>query len=188
MANTHNITLQNCRLSFPHLFEKDNLADKYSARLLIPKDTPQLEDIKAAIHEAVEFGKTAKWAGKLPKGFTYGSVLKDGDAGDEPQPEEQGCFVLNARSNAQPKCYVRDEFTGALVQCSDPDKFYGGCYVHANVSFFPFASGVNNGVGVALNMLLFFKDGEPFGNKLNADDVFGQCAVAGPVEDDEEVF
>ena len=59
------------RLSYPHLFEKDEASDKYSASLIVPgDDTESIKVLEAAVELAKEDGKSKKWGGKIPGKLT----------------------------------------------------------------------------------------------------------------------
>jgi len=160
------------RLSYVHVFEPhafDSAPDKaqYSVCVLVRKSDKQtLEKITRAIEAAKAEGKTSKWNNKLPAKLW--NPLRDGD---EEHPEDEafaGCYFINAKSNSKPG--VVDLDCNPIL---DKSEVYSGCYGRVSLSFFPFNSAGNNGIGVGLNNVQKVADGEPLGGRANAEDDFG---------------
>lgn len=155
------------RFSYAHVFEPkafDNQPEpKYQVCILIDKsDKETLKAIKAAIEEAKQEGIKSKWGGKLPaKKFFI--ALRDGDEEHPEDPAFEGKYYLNAKSNSKPG--IIDRYKQKI---EDPEEFYSGCFGRASVTFFPFASAGNNGVGVFLNNLQKLKDGERLSGRADA--------------------
>lgn len=154
--------------SFPHIFKQtvsknDDGDDIYEIQFLIPKK--QRADVKA-IHEAINKVAKAKWGDK------YRSVrnpLRDGDAEadelaedgstrGEKYPERIGHYFFNARSKKPVAVVDRDR--DPIV---DHEAVYGGCRGVLNVTFYPYITKGNQGVGVGLNGVQKVADGESFG-------------------------
>lgn len=161
------------RLSYPNIFKAKSFNGgdpKYSAALLIPKtDTRTLKMVKAAIEDAKQNSKD-KWKGKVPANLR--TPLRDGDVEREEHPEYAGHYFLNASATNQPKVYDRDH-----SEIIDPEEIYAGCYVRADISFFGYSASGNNGIGVGLNSIMKWADGE----RLS-----GYTASASAYDDDYE--
>lgn len=154
------IQIKNVRLSYaqnllkPSPFYKN--ATVYTAELLIDKsDTAALNIIKKAISDAqqegVEFKKS--WQGKVPK--TLINPLKDGDVGDKGEAYK-GCYWLRVKSWDTPPMLgifnrsVR-KIEAVNAENGNENEIYSGCYGVASLSFFPYDTNGNNGIGVSIN-------------------------------------
>jgi hypothetical protein len=179
-------------LSFPHVFEStrsknDKDEPIYDIQIIIPKS--QTGDIKAII-EAVKTVGEAKWGDKWKKvrqplrdgDKEKDDFLDDGSTKGDKYPERLGCFFLNARST-KPVAVVnrsRDPIT-------NPDEVYGGCKGKISVSFYPYSSNGNTGIGCSLNGVQKVSDGEPFGNaRPSVENMFDM--LEGEDEDGEDPF
>ena len=178
------MVIKNVQFAYVHVFEKDELMNKFSVRILIPKNSPQLAEIQSAIQAAVLAG-----ADKL-KGlnFDWTYVLHDGDAkltqkGERLHP---GCYYLNAKSNNQPGIVKVNTsgMGGKTMAITDETEFYSGCYGWADVNFFAFNQGVNRGISCAINNILKTggEDGQGNGphmggGRSSAEAVFGADLV-----------
>lgn len=159
------------RLSYPHLFEKDEQSDKYQCQLLIDKDdTETLAVIEEAIDRAKEEGIVQKWKNKLPK--NWGNPLHDGSESDNDTLD--GVFTITARNGVRRPPVIDTD----REPIDDPDEVYGGCYVRASLSFYPYNSAGKQGVGVILNSLQKLEDGDHLGSYEDIDVVYD--------DDDEE--
>lgn len=172
------VVLKEVRLSYCYAI-KGKLNDKgekvYSTTLLVPKNHPQIEEIKAAIAAAKEKGKE-----KLGKGAVK-SPLLDGDLTEDGQYKyadeaNRGHFLLRAANyTRQPK--VVDSQKREII---DPDELYSGCYANVVVNFYAYNSGSNKGVSPGLEAIQKWRDGERLsGGGVNVDKVFD-------TEDDED--
>lgn len=158
------------QLSFPSLFAKkkfdgDTGDGKYMVTALIPKsETETLASIRKAIESACKAGVTSKWEGKQPKNLSL--PLIDGDTYDDDFYEDY--YTLKAKTTSRPT--VNDQNNNPIV---DDEEIYGGVWAYLSVTFFPYNAAGNKGVGVALNAVKKFKDGEPFGqsNAHDLDDI-----------------
>jgi len=153
------------RLSYPHLFEKDEASDKYSASLIIPGDDKEsLKVLNEAIEKAKESGKSSKWGGKIPGKLTL--PIHDGDESTDSSGAYDGNYYFSARSSSKPKLFDEDG-----IEVVDSDDLYPGCYVRAIIAFYPYNNS-QNGVGVVLKGIKKVKDGDPLGgsNNVTADD------------------
>lgn len=155
-------------LSFPHVFtntksKNDKGEDVYDIQFIIPKT--QREDVRAMLLAIKKVGE-AKWGANWKKVRT---PLRDGDAekdeltedgstkGDK-YPERLGCYFLNARSTKPVGVYDRQR--NPIV---DSEQVYGGCKGKIAVTFYPYSTSGNHGIGVGLNGVQKIADGESFG-------------------------
>lgn len=163
------------RFSFPHVFEPSAMEGqkaKYSVSLIIPKsDTKTLDEIKAAIDEALEFGKTSKFGGKLPA--VWKNPLRDGDAERPDDEAYKDSFFVNANSDNQPG--VVDAQVKPIIS---RDEFYAGCYGRAGITFYSFNSNGNKGVACGLQNVQKLSEGERLSGGSSAAEDFG-APVAG---------
>lgn len=155
-------------LSFPHVFastasKNDKDETVYDIQFIIPKT--QREDVRAILRAIKTVGE-AKWGDKWKQ---VRAPLRDGDAEKdeltedgstkgEKYPERQGCYFLNARSTKPVGVYDRGR-----NPITSPDDLYGGCKGKIAVTFYPYSTSGNHGIGAGLNGVQKIADGEPFG-------------------------
>ena len=176
--------LTNVRFSFVCVHEpKEDQSGrlKYSAQLLIPKDTPEgqalVAEINLAVERAVKQGiEKGKFTAALAKSAKFKRPLRDGDEYYEEKPEGvreacRGHWFLNA-SNTQPVGVVGRDAKPLM----NADEFYSGCYGHADVHFFAFNSNGNAGIGCSLNNVMKRAEGERLDGKQSAEAAFAQYA------------
>lgn len=179
------VTTGKVRASFVHIFTPripDNGGEaKYSITLLIPKtDTVTLNAIYADIERAKQEGSQKCFGGNVPPGIR--TPIYDGDGyrpstGEPFGPECRGCMVLTASSKVAP--FIVD--TG-MQTVLNPADVYSGCYVRANVNFFPY-SNQSKGIGCGLNGVQKIEDGEPLTARMTAEEAFGGAnAYTGTVQ------
>jgi len=187
------MVLNNARLAYTHLDEPRAAAEgaepKYSTTLIIPKDHPQVAEIKAAMKEAVSL----KWGAAVPKGIR--SPLRDGDDVDPDTkerirgPEFANSWFLSVSSKRKPEVVV-----GKNRTAPEPEHLISGHYGAAMVGFFAYDIAGNRGVGAGLNKLWITRKGEPLGvaaeawnDSIEAEDFGGiiqKAAGQGPSDDD----
>lgn len=155
-------------LSFPHVFastasKNDKGETIYDIQIIIPKT--QREDVRAILRAIKAVGE-GKWGDNWKKVRT---PLRDGDAekdeltedgttkGDK-YPERLGCYFLNARSTKPVGVYDRGR-----NPITNPDDVYGGCKGKIAVTFYPYSTSGNHGIGAGLNGVQKIADGEAFG-------------------------
>jgi len=156
-------------LSFPHVFastksKNDKDEDVYDIQFIIPKS--QREDVVAILKAGKEVGE-AKWGANWKKVRTplrdgdkeKDELTEDGSTKGEKYPERLGCYFMNARSTKPVGVFDRQR-----VPIENPDDLYGGCKGKIAVTFYPYSTSGNNGVGVGLNGVQKIADGESFGN------------------------
>lgn len=142
------------RLSYPHLFEKDEKYDRYSASFILEPDTPDMAVYQMALEKAKEEGRTKLWGGKIPtKNFRIPI-----------EEDEDGNTIIKATSKYKVKCLDMDG-----DEVLDPEELYGGCYVRAGITF----SGYSNegkGISAYLEVVRKVADGERFGSGARVSD------------------
>ena len=183
------------RLSYCHLFTPEAVADggekKYSVSLLIPKSNTKLvEDVKAAIKAAFMAGVSTRFGGKQPAPGTWKNPLRDGDAERPDDETYSGCWFINATSKTKPGIVkiVKNNGEKMLVEVTNEDDVYSGCYGVVSVNFFAFNNAGNKGVAAGLNNVLKTKDGDFLGGRASAQSEFGDDLDQYGNEEEDDVF
>jgi len=171
------INVGEVRLSYCHLFTPEAVADggdkKYSVSVIIPKSNTKLVNaVKAAIEAAVQAG-LPKFGGKRPA--TLKTPLRDGDA-ERPDDEAYAdSYFINATSRTKPGIVKAMKVNGEsrLVEVTNEEEIYSGCYGYVSVNFFAFNNAGNRGIAAGLNNVLKTRDGEYLGGRSSAQSDFG---------------
>lgn len=168
-----------CRLSYVHVFEKytpeDGTEGKYQTNILIPKSEKKtIKVLQDAIEAAKKAAISSKWGGKIPKKLEI--PLRDGDDKDDEVYEDH--FYLNAKSTKRPGIVDRNR-----EPIADEEDVYSGCWAIVSVTFYGYNKN-SNGIGVALNNIMKWKDDEPFGSAVSAETDFENIDAD---EDDEDL-
>ncbi len=155
-------------ISFPHVFastasKNDKGETVYDLQFIIPKS--QREDVRAILMAIRDVGK-AKWGDNWKKvraplrdgDAEAGDLTEDGSTKGDKYPERAGCYFLNARSKKPVGVYDR-----ARNVIDQPDALYAGCKGKIAVSFYPYSTNGNNGIGVSLNGVQKISDGDSIG-------------------------
>jgi hypothetical protein len=176
--NDTEIRIGEVRFGYVHVFEpgtdSSGKPDKYGACLMIPKENKEaIKMIESCIEAAKEQGKVKKWNGRIPSGERM-NPLHDGDEERYDKPEYQGMMYLNAKSKNRPGVRVLE--AGHLSEPMGEEDFYSGCWGAATVSFFPYDSNGNKGVGVSLGNVIKTRDDEKFSGGVSADAAFADLA------------
>ena len=155
------VTKKPVRLTFTFLPDEDGV---YRTSVLIPKrDKALVAQIEEAIEEAKEYGKTAKWGGKIPRNLKIS--FQDGDDTDlEKYPENEGHMLLNTRSKK--KVGLVDTDRQPILDASE---IYSGCWAYVSVTSFAYDN-ESKGVSFFLNNIMKARDGEPFGSGVSSPD------------------
>lgn len=155
------VTKKPVRLTFTFLPDDEGV---YRTSALIPKkDKVLVAQIEEAIEEAKEYGKTAKWGGRIPRNLKI--AFQDGDDTDvDKYPENEGHFLLNARSSR--KVGLVDSDRQPIL---DPDEIYSGCWAYISVTSFAYDN-ESKGVSFFLNNIMKARDGERFGGGASSPD------------------
>lgn len=176
--------LQNVRCSYVFVSSPNNKGT-YGIQPLIPKDHPQLKQIKSIIKRVLieKFGKEA-WE----KQKRYKLPLRDGS---EERDEEhyQDHYFMNCNN---PGKKGRPGIVNRKGEPADQDDIeegcYSGAYFHVSISFFAFepAKGEDGrpGVGVFLNNVMMRKGGERLDGAVSAETDFAQYADSSDDIDD----
>lgn len=172
------VKLNNVRLSYEHIFKAsafdENQTAKFSAELIIPKDHPDLANLRRALMDAgKERFPSAFTSTNWPTGYTC--ALKDCDKATdsngvllaEKNEAYKGCFIIKADSTRRPIVVHRDR----RPVTEEDGVIYSGCYVNVSIGISGYEFGkVKKGVKCYLNGVQFVSDGERFGR--NAVDDF----------------
>jgi hypothetical protein len=192
---TTRIKIGEVRLSYCHLFQPEAVADggekKYSVSLLIPKSNAKLvTDVKAAIKAAFQDGISSRFGGKQPAPGTWKNPLRDGDAERPDDETYAGCYFINATSKTKPGIVKIVKMNGEkkLVEVTDENEVYSGCYGVVSVNFFAFNNAGNKGVAAGLNNVLKTKDGEFLGGRASAQSEFGDDLDQYGNEEEDDVY
>lgn len=169
--------LKNVRLSYAHIFQPSKFDEsqdaKYSATFIIPKDHPQVAELKRALYEAGQEKFGSEFSGNgWPRGYTCG--LKDADTDtnsmgevlSEKNPAYAGCYIIDANNSRRP--IAIDRRKAAVTE--EDDVIYSGCYVNASLGLGGYTYGkIKKGVKAYLNGVQFVADGERFGTDASSD-------------------
>ena len=174
------LSIPKARLSFPTLDtpkagDYPGAEPRYGCVLLIDKVTCPVATLDA-VKKAIKLELDTHFAGRQVK-----IALKDGD-----KPNGQGnipagyagCWVIEPKTKMRPGLY--DENVASVAPMAVREKFYPGCYVAAQINFYPFTAKTNAGVAAGLGALQFIGHGEKLGGAgLDASKAFAPVAVPG---------
>lgn len=155
------VTKKPVRLTFTFLPDEEGV---FRTSALIPKtDTALIKQIEEAIEEAKQYGKTAKWAGKIPRNLKV--AFQDGDDTDlDKYPENEGHMLLNARSKKKVGLVDKDR-----QPILDPTEIYSGVWAYISVTSFAYDN-ESKGVSFFLNNIMKARDDESFGSGSSSPD------------------
>jgi hypothetical protein len=155
------VTKKPVRLTFTFLPDDDGV---FRTSALIPKkDKALIAQINEAIEEAKEYGKTAKWGGKIPRNLKI--AFQDGDDTDlDKYPENEGHYLLNCRSKK--KVGLVDIDRQPILDASE---VYSGCWAYLSVTSFAYDN-ESKGVSFFLNNIMKARDDESFGGSTSTPD------------------
>ena len=189
--NNTKVRIGECRLSYCHLFQPEAVADggekKYSVSIIIPKSNTKLvAEIRAAIEAAATEGVSTKFGGRRPASLK--TPLRDGDLERADDESYADAWFINASSKTKPGVVKVMNVQGEkkLVEVTDEEEVYSGCYGYVTVNFFAFSNAGNKGVAAGLNNVLKSKDGTFLGGRASAQTDFGDMDLSGFGEDDDE--
>ncbi len=166
------ITGPNTRWSYANVWEPKAVnggTPKFSVSLIIKKDDPCVDRIKAAIQAAYEEGASKlKGNGRtVPALEAIKTPLRDGDL-ERPEDEAYaGAYFINANNQNAPGIVDADR-----QPILERKEVYSGVYGRASISFYAFNSSGNKGIACSLNNLQKIRDGEPLGGRMRAEDDF----------------
>lgn len=181
------IWLKNVRLAFPNLWEATKVNGEgkaaFSASFILPRNHPQIAEIKKALRAVAD----AKWGAKGAATYTALEksdklALHDGDTKAQYAGFEGNLFI-NARNETRPTVKDTD---GATPLVQGDGKPYGGCYVWANVEFWAQDNQYGKRINATLRAVQFLRDGESFGGgSLPASDEEFADLSEGAADDDD---
>lgn len=153
------VTKKPVRLTFTFLPDEEGV---FRTSALIPKkDKVLVAQIEDAIEEAKEYGKTAKWGGRIPRNIKI--AFQDGDETDvDKYPENEGHYLLNARSKR--KVGLVDSDRQPILDASE---IYSGCWAYISVTSFAYDN-ESKGVSFFLNNIMKVRDDESFGGGVSS--------------------
>ena len=169
-TNNHRVSLTTGAgiISFPRVFpgtagKKDDGSPSYDIQILIPKTDK--DSVRAILRAIKEVGE-AKWGDNWRKVRTplrdgdkeKGELTEDGTTKEEKYPERLGHYFINARSTKPVAVVDRKR-----VPIVNSDELYGGCKGKIAITFYPYSTSGNHGVGVGLDGVQKISDGESFG-------------------------
>lgn len=162
------LLLKNVRLAFPNLWTATTVNGEgkpaFSASFLLPKNHPQIEEIRKAMRSVAK----AKWAAKADAVYAIAEktdklALHDGDTKAQYGGFEGNLFVAS-RSQVRPSVFGPD-----LSPLSESDgKPYAGCYVNANIEFWAQDNNYGKRINAQLRGVQFLRDGDSFGGGSGA--------------------
>jgi hypothetical protein len=153
------------RISYPHLFQKDQ-NDKYSMVALIPKeDTATYQKIMDACKAIYKENKDSTF-----KGLQFDEIqipIHDGD-GRKPKggaygAECKGMWVMSAKTTSKP--VIVDAYNTPVTS---QEEIYPGVWGRINVGFGAYNNAGNRGITCYLNGVKTYNTGERIGNAFNA--------------------
>lgn len=173
------LKVKNVRLAFPSLFRKTAFEDeepKYSAVFILPKDHPQVGEIKSAVTEIAKDQLKEDYKRAKPLLRDGAEKVHVGGFGDD-------VYFFSARNSARPK--VVDTDRSPLVE--EDGKPYGGCYVDAVVTLWVQNNKFGKRVNAELNGVQFRAAGQRFGGGgvVADDDDFEVLEEATGASDDD---
>ena len=186
------VRIGECRLSYCHLFQPEAVADggekKYSVSIIIPKSNAKLvAQIKAAI-EAATLAGLSKFGGKRPANLK--SPLRDGDLDRADDEAYADSWFINASSRTKPGVVKVQDVAGEkkLVEVTNEEDVYSGCFGYVSVNFFPFNNAGNRGIAAGLNNVLKSRDGAFLGGRTSALSDFEDMDISGIGDDQDDII
>lgn len=180
------------RLSYENLIvpRSQNEGDDptHSTMILVPKaDEETVNDIRAAITEALNVGVSTKWNGKKPAGLK--NPLRDGDEERPDDPNAKGMFFFNAKGprggQEAPFLYANN---GRQIVPTDPDAssiVYSGVHGRVSLNFYPYDRNGNRGVAAGIVAFVSSERGERLDSRPTATSAladFGFDPLSAPAE------
>lgn len=179
MENKTKVVTGVVRLSYANIAKpkafKEGDEPSYNATLLIPKDSPDVAKIKAALKALYDANAQSTFK-RGEKVLPFGSdklwnPLRDGDEWLEEHPsakEYEGCYFLKASARNMPGIYDKDKQEILNVD----QEIYSGVFARAAIQGYVFNKEGNIGYGFFLNSLMKIKDGDRLGGNNSSPDDF----------------
>ena len=175
-----------CRLSYAHIFHPavdPSGNERYSASLIISKDDQKtLARYKALMDEMAKDPEIIKVLGK---GTNYRKPLRDGDEERAEDAAYANSYFLNAKANTEHKPKMVDKDREEIV---DESEVYSGCYVQAVLSFYPYNTAGNRGIGCSLSAIRKIKDGKPLTGAVVTDADFDDDLLGSDLSGADDLF
>jgi len=175
------IKLRNVRLSFPTLHEaqavktiKDSKKSFSANFLLDPKNASHVPILKEIQAEIARLRKEA-WGGPHPKE----KPLECFGKGENRTNNEgvvyngyEGMYFVAAKSDESKRPLTIDRNKNIVSEPKDINqKFYGGCFVNANINFWVQDNDFGKAIRCGLQAVQFWNDGDAFGGgRASVDD------------------
>ncbi len=182
------ILLKDVRAAFPVFFEPKTFKGEgepaYSGSFLLPRDHPQVAEIKAAIKEAAK-DKWGEKAGAIVKQLEANDkvCLHDGDAKAEFTGYEGNLYV-SGRASADKRPLIIDRDKTPLVAADG--KPYAGCYVNVSLEIWAQNNSFGKRINASIRAVQFLRDGDSFGGGTSANvDEFDDLSSGANVELDD---
>lgn len=154
------------RLSFEHIFRPSSTQGSepaYSATILIPKNDPQIAEIRKAMSYVAEQKWKTRAQGVLKNLYAAEKTnLRDGDLKTELSKTYQGyegMMYVTARNKNQPSIFDK----GCKPVQESSGLIYSGCYVNALIEFWAQDNANGKRINGSLLGVQFVKDGDRFG-------------------------
>lgn len=170
-AKTEVFVVENAILSFPHLFQPQQVMNqgeaKYSAALLLPEAAAQL-----IMGKAQEIANQAFTNGEPQLGnFRWPVNPAKQNKNYVNNPRLSNLYVLNAKAHADYPPQIVDENRQTVM---DRGKIYAGCVVAAGINLYTYNNMGNIGIGVGLSAIMKTADGEALGGgAVDPNSLFG---------------
>lgn len=182
------------RLTFPSLFSKAKPMEgattepQYEATIVFDTEAIKRDPAERARFDALrkemeaccldKFKKPIKEAkAKIDK---FHDPLRDGEQKEHLEGFGAGHLFMKAKSKRRPGV-----ITAAKVAIDDPEAIYSGCYVRFNVTPFAYDKGGGKGISVALNSVMFVRDGDRLDGVSNPEEDFGEMPTDEVAEDND---
>lgn len=195
------ILLENVRIVWPYLFEKEPISEyieteeqrRFKVDCLLSKSNPKHMEYYKKINDiADDVLRRIKVKKHLYELFKDGDeIYKSIDDSTEQGKEKKanceylkGHYILNVKNKIQPKLSL---IKGQLLNTEvDENPFYPGCFVHIlfTIDSYEFKK-VPKGVTKRLQHVLFARDGEMLGGKI---DTIDASEDFNKIQDDEDIF
>lgn len=185
-------TKTDVRLSYASLItpraQNDESPDdlRYGASVLIPKsDKKTVDEIKAAIKEALAEGVAKKWGGKVPKNLK--NPLRDGDEEKEDDEAYSGHYFINGkgpRAGREPAILLDSKGE----ETSSESVIYSGVMARVSLQFYPYDVSGNKGVACGITAVQSTGEGEPLGNTTTASSARDEFGISTPAGDAAKDF
>ena len=107
--------------------------------------------------------------------------FRDGAQKEHLEGFGEGTMFFKAKSKRRPG--VIDTAKNIV---EDPEAVYSGCYVRLNVTPFAYDKGGGKGISIALNSVMFVRDGERLDGMSNAEEDFGELPAEQKTDDDDD--